>query len=164
MKKLLVLLLIFSLTMSLVSCAIFPVYDAIKLISILKSHGYEILENIDSEVQDGMTGYIHAYNSDTKDEIYYMYFKNFNSANSMYNYINNKQKSKISELKMKINKLENLLYKSEGISAAEKGDYYEQYILNKEALEEAENYECGHGVNVVWYGTKKAVRDIRKGE
>ena len=164
MKKILVLLLTVSLAFSLASCAIFPAYDANNLVSILKSNGYEILEDVNSEVQDGMTGYIYAYNFDTKDEIYYMYFKNFNSANSMYNYINNKQKAKISELKMENNKLENLLYKSEGISAAEKGDYYEQYILNKEALEEAENYECGHGVNVVWYGTKKAVLDIRKGE
>ena len=163
MKKLIALVFIISVILSLASCAVVPAYNASKLIPILKSNGYELTE-VNSEVQDGVVGYFYAYNPDTKDELYYIYCKNFHSANSMYNYINSKQKAKVAELKMEIDRLENLLYKSEGISAAEKGDYYEEYILKTEELDKAKKYDCGYGVNIVWYGTKQAIRDIRKGE
>ena len=85
------------------------------------------------------------------------------SANSIYEYIRSKQKAKIAEIKMKIDTVEYALYKSEGISAAEKGDYYRQYVELTETLEEIENYTCGRGLKLVWYGTKKAVSDIKKG-
>ena len=74
-----------------------------------------------------------------------------------------KQKAKIAELKMEIEKIEYALYKSEGVSAAEKGDYYEQYILKTEELKKVQNFTCGHVMNVVWYGTKPAIGIIRQG-
>ena len=162
MKRIVALLLLVACVFSLASCAVLPIYNSTDVIYILKNAGYTITD-VDESVQEGIIGYIYGNNSETGDEIYYIYCENLKSANSIYEYISSKQKAKIAEIKMKIDTVEYALYKSEGISAAEKGDYYRQYVELTEALEEIENYTCGRGFNLVWYGTKKAVSDIKKG-
>ena len=161
MKRIIAFLLLVACAFSMASCALVPVYDSKDLISILEDAGYRITD-VDEEVQEGIVGYIYGYNEETKDEIYYIYCDNIMSAKRIYDYASSKQKAKIAEIKMDIEMIEFALYKSEGISAAEKGNYYEKYVKKTEALEEVENYTCGHGLNVVWYGTKKAVSDIKK--
>ena len=164
MKKIVALVLILASVLAISSChkKILPAYNSDKLITILEAHGYEIMEDVEEEqVKEGVTGYIYAVNLETGDEIYYIYCENVSSTNSLYDYIDSKQKAKISELKMEIDKIEYALYKAEDVSAAEKGDYYEQFILKSEALEEAKKYGCGRGLNVVWYGTKQAIKDIK---
>ena len=64
---------------------------------------------------------------------------------------------------MKIEEVEYMLYKAEGVTAAEKGDYYEEFVKLDEELKEVEKYGCGRGFNVVWYGTKQAIMDLRLG-
>ena len=113
-------------------------------------------------MQEGIVGYIYGHNEETDDEIYYIYCENFFSARSVYNYVDSKQKARKAEIKMEIEKVEYALYKSEGISAAEKGDYYEKYVELTEELAEVEAYSCGYSGNVVWYGTKQAVSDIKQ--
>ena len=162
MKKIISLLMIFVLVFSMASCALVPAYDSDVLVDILENNGYAT-NDVDEEVQEGITGYIYAYKEETGDEIYYIYCENVNTARTVYSYINSKRTAKINEIKMEIEKIEYALYKSEGVSAAEKGNYYEQLVLRTEELEEVQNYSCGHGLNIVWYGTKQAIRDIRKG-
>lgn len=162
MKKIIALILLLSCAFSMASCSLVPVHDSEDLVLILEECGYKVTD-VDEEVQEGIVGYIYGYNSETKDEIYYIYCENIMSAKRIYDYASSKQKAKIAELKMEIEKIEYALYKSEGISAAEKGDYYEKYVEKTEELEEVENYSYGHGFNVVWYGTKQAVADIKKG-
>ncbi len=160
--KIIALLLILVSAFSIMSCAIVPMYDSVDLIVMLKAAGYE-LTDVNEEVQEGIVGYVYGVREETDDEIFYIYCENSKSAKSIYNYINSRQKAKVAELKMQIEKVEYALYKSEGISAAEKGDYYERFVELSEDLEEVENYSCGHGFNVVWYGTQQAVLDIRMG-
>ena len=64
---------------------------------------------------------------------------------------------------MNIERIEKIL-NSENVTPAEKGDYYEEYVIYKEELQEVQRYDCGKGFNVVWYGTKQAILDIRKGK
>ena len=161
-RKISAFILLLACVFSVTSCAILPVYDGDDLIAILKDNGYEI-DEIYENVQEGITGYIHGFNAETGDEIYYIYCENIRSGKSVYDYVNSKQKARIAELKMEIEKIEYALYKAEDVSAAEKGDYYEQYILKTEELEDVQNFTCGHAMNVVWYGTKSAVKIIRKG-
>ena len=163
MRKIVALFMLLVCVFSVSSCAVVPAYDSGELIEILENAGYKVEKDVTEEVQEGIVGYVYATNEETEDELYYIYCKNIKSARSIYNYVNSKQKAKIAELKMEIEKIEYALYKSEGVSAAEKGDYYEQYVLNSEELEKVQKLTCGHGLNVVWYGTKSAVMTIRKG-
>ena len=147
---------------SISSCAVVPAYHALDLIAILEAREYEITD-VNHEVQEGITGYIYGSREDSNDEIYYIYCKNLRSAKSVYDYVNSRHKARIAELKMEIDKIEYVLHKSEGVSAAEKGDYYERLVINSEELEKIQSYSCGHGFNVVWYGTKQAIMDLRLG-
>ena len=160
-KQFVACLLLIACALSLTSCFLIPMYDSPELIEILESKGYEITD-VDEEVQEGIVGYIYGHNEETDDEIYYIYCENFFSARSVYNYVDSKQKARKAEIKMEIEKVEYALYKSEGISAAEKGDYYEKYVELTEELAEVEAYSCGYSGNVVWYGTKQAVSDIKQ--
>lgn len=162
MKRIVSLLLLLICVFNISSCAIVPVYNSPELKMILNAQGYTV-EDVDLKNDDGVIGYVYASKRDTGDKLYYIYFDNMTSAKSMFDYINNKQKAKISELKMHIEKLEYALYKADDVTAAEKGDYYEQYILLTEELEKVKNYTVGRGFNVVWYGTKQAIADLRKG-
>ena len=162
MKKIIALLMLLICAFSVTSCAVLPAYNSSDLVTILINSGY-VVDDIDEKVQEGITGYIHGFNAETGDELYYIYCENVKSAKSVYDYVNSKQKAKIAELKMEIEKIEYALYKSEGVSAAEKGDYYEQYILKTEELKKVQNFTCGHVMNVVWYGTKPAIGIIRQG-
>lgn len=161
-KRIVTFILSLICVFSISSCAVIPAYDSTDLVEILVDEGYEV-ENIDEKVYEGITGYIHGANESTGDEIYYIYCENIRSAKSVYDYVNSQQKARIAELKMEIEKIDYALNKSEGISAAEKGDYYEQYVIKTEELEEVQSFTCGHALNVVWYGTKSAVMTIRKG-
>lgn len=160
-KKLVALILLLSCVFSFASCSMLPIYNSPELTRILRDKGYEITD-VDEEVQEGIVGYIYGYNEETDDEIYYIYCENFKSAKSIYDYISSKQKAKVAEIKMEIDKVEYALYKSEGMSASELGDYYERYIELSEELKEAEKYTSGRGFNLVWYGTKQAIADIQK--
>ncbi len=162
MKKIVALIMLLICVFSVSSCAVVPAYNSPDLKGILEENGYEFKDE-DFENEDGVTGCIYAVKESTGDELYYIYFDNFRSAKTMYNYINNKKKAEIAELKMEIERLEYSLYKAEGVTAAEKGDYYEQYIIKTEELESVQNYTVGRGFNVVWYGTNQAILDIRKG-
>lgn len=161
-NKIVALILFVSCLFSLTSCSLYPIYNSSELINILKKNDYEI-EDVDEEVQEGIIGYIYGSKESTGDEIYYIYCEDISSARSIYNYMKSTHKAKIADIKMQIDKVEFALYKSDGISAAEKGDYYERYIELTEELEEIEKYTYGHGLNLVWYGTKQAVADIKNG-
>ena len=163
MRKIVALFMLLVCVFSVSSCAVVPAYDSNELIDILESNGYKVEKDVTEKVQEGIAGYIYATNEESGDELYYIYCDNIRSAKSIYDYVNSKQKAKIAELKMEIEKIEYALYKAEDVSAAEKGDYYEQYVLKTEELEKVQNFTCGHGLNVVWYGTKSAVMTIRKG-
>lgn len=150
------------LAFNLSSCIFVPAYDATDLIEILEANGYKITD-VEEDTHEGVVGYIYGYRSETGDEIYYLYCKDFASANSIHDYLSSKQKADIAEIKMKIERVEYMLYKAEGVSAAEKGDYYEEYVELKEELAGIERYGCGRGFNVVWYGTDNAILDIKLG-
>jgi hypothetical protein len=162
MKRIVALFLLLACVFSVSSCALVPAYNSDQIQKILVDDGYT-LKDVDFENDDGVVGYIYASKESTGDELYYIYFDNFRSAKTMYDYINSKKKAKVAELKMEIERLEYSLFKAEGVTAAEKGDYYEQYINKTEELEAIEKYDTGRGFNVVWYGTKQAISDIRKG-
>ena len=161
-KQFVACLLLVACILSLTSCFLVPMYNSPELIEMLENKGYAITD-VDEEAQEGIVGYIYGYNEETEDEIYYIYCENIFSASSVYNYVHSKQKAKKAEIKMEIEKVEYALYKAEGISAAEKGDYYERYVELTEELDEIERYSCGYSGNVVWYGTKQAVSDIKQG-
>ena len=161
-KRIIALILLVSTLFTLTSCAFVPVYNSPELVVVLEKYGYDITD-VDEEVQEGIVGYLYGSKKSTGDEIYYIYCEDISSARSVYNYIKTTQKAKIAAIKMEIDKVEYALYKSEGVSASEKGDYYERYVELTEELESIESYTCGHGLNLVWYGTKQAVADIRKG-
>ena len=162
MKKLICIALIVACLLSLSSCIFVPAYHYEDLEVILEEKEYEI-SDLDENLREGVVRAIHAVNYDTGDEIYYIYCEKFGSAKSIYDYINSKQKAEIAEIKMKIEEVEYMLYKAEGVSAAEKGDYYEEYVKLDEELKAVEKYGCGRGFNVVWYGTKQAIMDLRLG-
>lgn len=161
-KKIIAMLLLVACAFSTVSCAIVPAYDSTDLLAILDAKGYSITD-VNEEVQEGIVGYIYAVNPETGDEIYYVYCEDFETSRSIYNYISSNHRAKVAEIKMEIEKIEYALYKAEGVTAAEKGDYYERYVEKTEELAEVEKYVCARAINVVWYGTKQAVADIKKG-
>ena len=152
--------MIFACIFSLSSCAIVPVYDSIELAPMLEEAGYKV-DIVMEEVQEGISGYVHAENRSTGDELYYIYCDNMTAARSVYVYIKSKNQARAAELQLEIDKIEHALYKSEGISAKEKGEYYEKLVERTEELEEVQNYKYGHALNIVWYGTKQAVSDIK---
>lgn len=162
MKKLISIVLLLACILSLSSCILVPAYHYNDLEAILKEKEYA-LSNIDNNSHEGVNRIVHGVNYDTNDEIYYIYCEKFGSAKSIYDYIDSKQKAEIAELKMKIEEVEYMLYKAEGVTAAEKGDYYEEFVKLDEELKEVEKYGCGRGFNVVWYGTKQAIMDLRLG-
>ena len=162
MKKIIAMLLLVACAFSTVSCAIVPAYNSDELLAILEDKGYSVTD-VDVETNEGVVGYIYAVKAETGDEIYYIYCEDFASSRSLYNYIDSLQRAKIAEIKMEIEKIEYALYKAEGVTAAEKGDYYERYVMKTEELAEVERYVCARAVNVVWYGTKQAVADIKNG-
>ena len=162
MKRIVSLLLITACVLSLASCAIIPAYDGTELVGILYDHGYEITD-VDETVEEGVVGYIHGKKAETGDEIYYIYCENYSVTKSLYNYIDIKQKARIAELKYNIERVEYALYDSKDVTAEQKGDYYELYVNLTEELRAAESYKCGRGINIVWYGTKQAVSDVKKG-
>lgn len=162
MKRTIALLLLVVTVFTISSCAIVPAYNYSDLEIILVDKGYTLSDK-EGNAREGITGYVYGSRIETGDEIYYIYCESFGSAQSIYSYINNQRKAKISEIKMEIERVEYALNKSEGVSAAEKGDYYEEYVNLQEKLDEAERYSCGRGFNVVWYGTKQAITDIRLG-
>ena len=162
MKKLISIVLIMTCFLFSTSCSLVPAYDYDDVEDILEEKRYEI-SDIDDGSYEGMNGFIHGVKENTEDEIYYAYFKDISSAKAFYNYVNNKQKAKISELKMEIEKIDYLLHKAEGVTAAEKGKHYEKYVELSEVLDEIERYTCGRALNVVWYGTKQAIMDLRLG-
>ena len=160
-KKITALILLFVCIFSISSCKkIVPAYNAEELETVLENQGYEIVKDVEEVVKEGVTGYLYAVNQETDDEIYYIYCEDASSARSLYNYIKSKQEAKIAELKMEIDRI-NFALDAEEVSAAEKGDYYERLILRSEELEEVENYGIGRGVNIVWFGTKQAIKDIK---
>ena len=161
-NRIIAFILLVSCLFALTSCSLLPVYNSPELVTVLERYNYEITD-VDEEVQEGIVGYVYGFKESTGDEIYYIYCEDISSARSVYNYIKTTQKAKIAAIKMEIDKVEYALYKSEGVSASEKGDYYERYVELTEELEKIENYTCGHGLNLVWYGTKQAVSDIKKG-
>ena len=160
MKKIMSLVLMLASVFGMVACAVVPVYDSADLVAILKENGYTVEEKF-TEDQNGITGYYYAHKNDKSDELYYIYCEDFKSSKSIYDYISSRQKARVASLKMDIEQIEFALYKSEGVSAEEKGKYYQRYVEQTEKLEFVENYTCGRGLNVVWYGTKKAVLDIK---
>ena len=157
MKKIISLILALVCLMSLSSCAIVPVYDSVDLIKILENNGYEI-EDVNEPDHKGVVGYIYAHKAD--DELYYIYCKDFATTKAIYKYIKGNIDIKTSDLKTQIKEVE-LKLEYSGASASDKGKYYEEYILLTEELAEVQNYGCGHGLNVVWFGTKQAINDIR---
>ena len=160
MKRIIALILMLSCVLTVASCAVVPLYDSSDLVVILKENGYTVKETF-KNVREGVVGYVYAHRIRTGDELYYIYCEDFASANSIYDYVNSKQKTHIAEIKMEIDQIEYALYKTEGLSAEEKGRYYQRLIEKQEELEEVKNYTCGRGLNVVWYGTKQAVLDIK---
>lgn len=164
MKKILSILLVFAFLFSLSSCVLVPSYSGNELLKILESRGYEYTVELDLETDhQGVIGYVYGFKEETGDEIYYIYCEGFSSANAIFRYLKSKRNAEISELKMKIEKVQFML-DSDDVSAADKGKYYEEYVILKEQLEEVQGYNCGRGYNVVWYGTKQALIDIRLGE
>ena len=157
MKKIISLILALVCLMSLSSCAIVPVYDSVDLIKILENNGYEI-EDVNEPDHKGVVGYIYAHKAD--DELYYIYCKDFATTKAIYKYIKGNLDIKASDLTTQIKDIE-LKLEYSGASASDKGKYYEEYILLTEELAEVQNYGCGHGLNVVWFGTKQAINDIR---
>ncbi|MBQ7390004.1 MAG: hypothetical protein IJW02_02710 [Clostridia bacterium] len=162
MKRIIAIILLLTVVLSITSCIFVPAYHANTLIDILEDNNYVITDVNDTEY-DGVVGYIYGERAETEDEVYYIYCEDFASAHSIYDYINSQMKADIAELKMEIERIEYLLYKAEGVSAEEKGKSYEKYVELKEELEEIERYGCGRGFNVVWYGTDKAIMDLRLG-
>ena len=160
MKKIISLILALVCLMSLSSCAIVPVYDSVDLIKILENNGYEI-EDVNEPDHKGVVGYIYAHKVD--DELYYIYCKDFATTKAIYKYIKSDLDIKIADLKAQIKEAEWKLEHSDA-SATEKGVYYAEHILLKEELAEVQNYGCGRGINVVWYGTKQAIKDIKSGK
>ena len=160
MKKILSIILIVVCLFSLSSCAIIPAYDGDELKRILETNGYEIEEGYDVDHQ-GVEGYIYAHKAD--DELYYIYCKDFATTRAIHKYIKGDLDIKIADLKIQIKEVEWKLEYSDA-SAVEKGVYYSEYILLKEELAEVQKYGYGRGINVVWYGTKQAIKDIRFGE
>ena len=156
MKRTVALILLIASIFSLASCSPLVAYNLDDVLFILEWGGYTV-ENVDIESEEGIVGYIYGEKSDTEDEIYFIYCDDFDSARTLYKYVKNKHKARISELEMEIEKIEFALYKSEGVSAAEKGKYYESYILKTEELERCKDYEYGRYHNVVWYGTESAI-------
>ena len=170
MKKIVSLILLFVCLFSLSSCAIIPAYDGVDLERILINNGYEIEDVNDTEhtgvagyitEHTGVAGYIYASNGD--EELYYIYCKDFATTKAIYKYIKGNIDIKTSDLKTQIKEVE-LKLEYSGASASDKGKYYEEYILLTEELAEVQNYGCGHGLNVVWFGTKQAIKDIRFGK
>ena len=159
-KKIVALILILTCVFSIASCNRIPAHDSDSLEEILTSCGYAFVYE-HSDAREGMTGYYYAEKAETGDYLYYIYCKNIESANSIYEYEKSKNKAKIAELELEIDKVENVLYKSEGVSAEEKGKYYQKYVELSEALEVVKNYKCGRYMNVVWHGTKQAISDIK---
>lgn len=162
-KKLLALVVLLTCVFSITSCAVFPAYHGDDLTAILEDLGYEV-EEVTGITEEGISGCIYAKNPETGDELYYIYCEDFSSARSIRRYVNSQKKAKIAEIKMKMKKIEYKLYKDENVTAAEKGVYYEKYVLLKEELKEVRNYGCGRAVNVVWYGTNQAILDLRLGK
>ena len=160
MKKIVSLILFFVCLFSLSSCAIIPAYDGVDLERILINNGYEI-EDVNDTEHTGVAGYIYAHKAD--DELYYIYCKDFATTKAIYKYIKGNLDIKASDLTTQIKDIELKLEYSDA-SASEKGKYYEEYILLTEELAEVQNYGCGHGLNVVWFGTRQAIKDIRFGK
>ncbi len=162
MKKILSIILILTCLFSLSSCAVVPAYDSDELEKILESNGYDHTINWQVD-HEGVVGYVYGFKEKTGDEIYYIYCEGFSSANSIFRYLKSKRNAEISELKMEIEEIEFVL-NSDDVSATDKGKCYAEYVILKEQLEEVQGYNCGRGYNVVWYGTKQALIDIRLGE
>lgn len=162
MKKILSIILVLICLVNLSSCFLIPAYDNNELVKILNANGYEYSTNWESD-HNGVIGYIHGSKEETDDEIYYIYCEGFSSANTIYNYLKSKQNADVSELKMEIESIE-LVLDSDDVSPADKGRYYEEYVILKDQLEDVQRFGCGRGLNIVWYGTKQAILDIRLGE
>lgn len=162
-KRLISLFLLLAIALSVTSCAIVPVYDGLELEAIWTKNGYTYKRNDPSSMNEGILGYYYAYNPSADDEIYYIFCDDIFSTHSIYDYIDSSRKAKIAALKMEIDQIEYALYKAEDVSPSEKGRYYEKYVIKTEELAKIQNYDCGRGLNVVWYGTKQAIADLRKG-
>lgn len=163
MKKIISLLLLFACALGMASCSLVSAYDSSELISVLENKGYEITD-VDQTLQEGIVGHIYASKADTGDELYYVYCSDVDTATSLYEYVKAAHKVRMAELNLEIEKIEYALNKAEGLSVAEKGDYYEKYVVKTEELELVSSYTYGRAVNIVWYGTKDAIKDIRKNQ
>lgn len=159
MKKILSIILIVACLFSLSSCAIIPAYDGDDLKRILRRNGYEIEEKYDVDHQ-GVAGYIYARNG--SEMLYYIYCNDYFTTKTIYKGTCSELDVWVSELQIEIKEMEAKL-NSPDISASEKGKCYERYLILKDELERAQNFGCGHGINVVWFGTKQAIKDIRFG-
>lgn len=163
MKKVLSLLLLLVCIFNLASCAVFPLYEPVDLKVVLIRHKYNI-KHIVLDKQEGIIGYVHGTKKSSGDEIYYIYCENITAAKAVYGYVKTKHEAKVSALKLEIEKIEYALYATDGNTASQQGRYYEQYIEKREELKKIENYDYGHVMNVVCYGTKQAYKDIIKKE
>ena len=162
MKKIIALILLLACALSMASCAAIQVYDSIDLLVVLQNYGYET-KDVEETLEEGIAGYIYGYNSETEDEIYYIYCDTLEMAKKVYDYISTAKAAEKAELEFEIAKIEYALYSSENVNAEEKGQYYENYVKRGEELKKLEDYKCGYKLNVVWYGTKQAIADIKKG-
>ena len=149
-NRIIAFILLVSCLFALTSCSVLPVYNSPELVAVLERYNYEITD-VDEEVQEGIVGYVYGFKESTGDEIYYIYCEDVSSARSVYNYIKTTQKAKIAAIKMEIDKVEYALYKSEGVSASEKGDYYERYVELTEQEKKYTVWSKSKGVQVVGY-------------
>ena len=159
MKKIIALILILTCLFSLSSCAVVPAYNYVDLVIILEKQGYETSYEGHSEYE-GIDGYLYAYNSETGDELYYVYCNSFSMSNTIYEYIKSSREMDISSLKMEF--IQNVYAILFGYTtAAEKGDDFENIVHIVWNYVEIQEYGYGHVANVVWFGTKQAIKDIR---
>ena len=160
-KRILALVMILVSLFSLASCALFPVYNSLDLESMLQGYGY-IVDTVDGNLNEGITGYVHAYKTDSDDYLYYIYCENLSTANKIYKYFKTQNEAEVAALKMKLERASYALNDATDIDGSKKLNYFEIYLDAQYELEKAENFKCGYFANVVWYGTKQAVADIKQ--
>ena len=159
MKKIISLILILACLFSLSACAVVPAYNYGDLVRILEKKGYETSYKGYGDYA-GIDGYLYAYNSKTGDELFYIYCNSLSMASTIYKYIKSDRDIEISYLKMEFMQgVYEILFSN--TTASEKGDRFEDVVHAVWDYVEVKEYTCGHALNVVWIGTRQAVRDIR---
>lgn len=159
-KRIVALILFLVCIFSLAACKPKTVDgDYSVVVDKLRESGYSVID-LETPYEYEILSCLHA-EADINgqhEELYVIYCANASMANKVYEYVKNKYNHEKSELEMEEKILE-YAYKNADINSESKVEHYSHYLEVKEKLKKYDRYSYGRNVNMVWYGTNKAIED-----